>query len=129
GTGHAIRIVSIGVSASIVLGLPVGLILGNTFGWRAPFVLITLLTVLSMAGVFFLMDRVEPKPSSSIKDQLATLKSRKIFFGQSITFLFMTGHTILYAYLTPFSKTVIVVNGTWLSVSSHVICVEDVKCQ
>src|SRR5699024_12538726 len=59
------------------------------------FVLITLLTVLSMAGVFFLMDRVEPKPSSSIKDQLATLKNRKIFFGQSITFLFMTGHTIL----------------------------------
>src|SRR5699024_11721536 len=93
--GRAIGIVCMGVSASIVLGLPVGLILGNTFGWRAPFVLITLLTVLSMAGVFFLMDRVEPKPSSSIKDQLATLKNRKIFFGQSITFLFMTGHTIL----------------------------------
>src|SRR5699024_89920 len=80
------------------------------------FVLITLLTVLSMAGVFFLMDRVEPKPSSSIKDQLATLKNRKIFFGQSITFLFMTGHTILYAYLTPFSKTALVVVGTWVSI-------------
>src|SRR5699024_5612082 len=114
--GRAIGIVSMGVSASIVLGLPVGLILGNTFGWRAPFVLITLLTVLSMAGVFFLMDRVEPKPSSSIKDQLATLKNRKIFFGQSITFLFMTGHTILYAYLTPFSKTALGVDGTWVSI-------------
>src|SRR5699024_1539631 len=32
--GRAIGIVSMGVSASIVLGLPVGLLLGNAFGWR-----------------------------------------------------------------------------------------------
>ncbi|SFE30023.1 MFS transporter, DHA1 family, purine base/nucleoside efflux pump [Lentibacillus persicus] len=113
--GRAIGIVSMGVSASIVLGLPVGLLLGNAFGWRAPFVLITLLTALSMAGVYFLMERVKPKPSIPIKDQLATLQNRKIFFGQSITFLFMTGHTTLYAYLTPFSKNVLGVDGTWVS--------------
>ncbi len=80
--GRAIGIVSMGVSASIVLGLPVGLFLGNAFGWRAPFVMITFLTILSTAGVFILMDRVEPKPSSPLKMQLATLKNRKIFLGR-----------------------------------------------
>ncbi|MFD1360745.1 MFS transporter [Lentibacillus salinarum] len=114
--GRAIGIVSMGVSASIVLGLPIGLILGNAFGWRAPFVLITLLTILSMAGVFFLMNRVEPKPSSPLGKQLVTLKNRKIFFGQMITLMFMTGHTVLYAYLTPFSKTALGVDGTWVSI-------------
>src|SRR5699024_9318703 len=66
--GRAIGIVSMGVSASIVLGLPVGLLLGNAFGWRAPFILVSLLTVLSMAGVFFLMgvlNRNLPVQSSS----------------------------------------------------------------
>ncbi|GAA0595211.1 MFS transporter [Virgibacillus siamensis] len=114
--GRAIGIVSMGVSASIVLGLPVGLVLGNAFGWRAPFVLIAVLTVLSMAGVFFLMEQIEPKPSSTIGEQLATLKNRRIFFGQVITFLFMTGHTVLYAYLTPFVKTTMGMDGTWVSI-------------
>ncbi|QKY71532.1 MFS transporter [Lentibacillus sp. CBA3610] len=114
--GRAIGIVSMGVSASIVLGLPIGLLLGNAFSWRAPFVLISVLTVLSMAGVLFLMGHVEPKPSSSIRKQLATLKNRRIFFGQTITLLFMTGHTILYAYLTPFSKTTLGVDGAWVSI-------------
>ncbi|GAB4074426.1 MFS transporter [Barrientosiimonas marina] len=114
--GRAIGIVSMGVSASIVLGLPIGLILGNAFGWRAPFVLITLLTVLSMAGVFFLMGRVEPKPSHPIGEQLATLKDRKIFFGQAITFLFMTGHMTLYAFLTPFAESTLGIDGSWISI-------------
>ncbi|WP_077324860.1 MFS transporter [Virgibacillus siamensis] len=114
--GRAIGIVSMGVSASIVLGLPVGLLLGNAFGWRSPFVLISVLTVLSMIGVFFLMERIEPKPSSPIREQLATLKDRRIFFGQAVTFLFIAGHTILYAYLTPFVKTTLGVEGTWVSV-------------
>lgn len=114
--GRAIGIVSMGVSASIVLGIPVGLLLGNAFGWRAPFVLISVLTVFSIAGVFLLMERIDPKPSSPIKKQLATLKGRRIFFGQAITFLFIAGHTVLYAYLTPFVKITMDIDGTWLSV-------------
>ncbi|MFB4166843.1 MFS transporter [Virgibacillus sp. JSM 102003] len=114
--GRAIGIVSMGVSASIVLGIPVGLLLGNAFGWRAPFVLISVLTVFSIAGVFLLMERIDPKPSSPIKKQLATLKGRRIFFGQSITFLFIAGHTVLYAYLTPFVKMTMEVDGTWVSI-------------
>ncbi|TRM11612.1 MFS transporter [Lentibacillus cibarius] len=114
--GRAIGIVSMGVSASIVLGLPIGLMLGNAFGWRSPFILITVLTFLSMIGVMFLMEKVEPKPSSPIREQLATLKNRRILFGQSITFFFLAGHTTLYAYLTPFAKTILGVDGTWVSV-------------
>src|SRR5699024_8899924 len=41
--GRAIGIVSMGVSGSIVLGLPIGLFLGDAFSWRAPFVLIAIL--------------------------------------------------------------------------------------
>ncbi|GAA0441295.1 MFS transporter [Lentibacillus halophilus] len=114
--GRAIGIVSMGISASIVLGLPVGLLMGNAFGWRAPFVLITFLTVLSAVGVSMLMDRVQPNPSYPLRKQLATLKNRKIFFGQTVTFLFLAGHTTLYAYLTPFAKTTLDASGTWVSV-------------
>ncbi|MUV38322.1 Purine efflux pump PbuE [Lentibacillus sp. JNUCC-1] len=49
--GRAIGVVSMGVSGSLVLGVPIGLVIGNAFGWRAPFVLITILTILAMIGL------------------------------------------------------------------------------
>src|SRR5699024_2345255 len=109
-------IVSMGVSGSLVLGIPIGLILGNAFGWRAPFVMITGLTILSMIGVYFWMSRVEPKPPRPLKILVTALKDSKIFTAQLATFLFMAGHYILYAYLTPFVKTTMGLDGTWLSV-------------
>jgi len=114
--GRAIGIVSMGVSGSIVLGIPVGLILGQTFGWRAPFVLIALLTILSMIGVYFLMERVQPRPAVPLKNLLTTLKVRKILTAQLTTFFFLTGHTVLYAYLTPFVKATMGIGGVWISV-------------
>src|SRR5699024_2285004 len=114
--GRAIGIVSMGVSGSIVLGLPIGLFLGDAFSWRAPFVLIAILTIISMAGVYFFMDKVAPKPSIPLRDQLKTLKNRKILFAHITMFLFLAGHTVLYAYFKPFLKTTMGLEGTWVSV-------------
>lgn len=114
--GRAIGTVSMGVSGSLVLGVPLGLVLGNLFNWRAPFLLISILTVLAIIGVYFFMDRVEPKPSTPLKTQLATLKSKKISFAHLTTFLYMTGHTILYAYLKPYLQETTLLGATFISV-------------
>ncbi|AIF42236.1 MFS transporter [Virgibacillus sp. SK37] len=114
--GRAIGIVMMGVSGSLVLGVPLGLMLGNAFGWRAPFMLISVLTVFSFLGVYFFMGKIAPKPSISLIKQVATLKNRKIFFAQLTTFLFLAGHLTLYAYLTPFLKSTMGLDGTWVSI-------------
>ncbi len=113
---RAIGVVFMGISASLVLGIPIGLMLGNAFGWRAPFILITLLTVLSILGVYFFMGRLAPKPAIPIKQQLQTLKNRRILFAQITSFLFLAGHLTLYGYLTPFLKMTLGLNGTWVSI-------------
>lgn len=108
---RAIGVVFMGISASLVLGVPIGLMLGNAFGWRAPFVLITGLTLLSMAGVYFFMDTMFSKPAVSLMKQLRTLKNRRLLFAQLTSFLFLAGHLTLYGYLTPFLKTALGLNG------------------
>ncbi|MBN8208110.1 MFS transporter [Bacillus sp. NTK071] len=113
---RAIGVVFMGISASLVLGVPIGLMLGNTFGWRAPFVLIIVLTLLSMAGVYFFMERIQPKPAIPIKKQLQTLKDNRIFTAQLTSFLFLTGHLALYGYLTPFLKSTLGLDGNWVSI-------------
>ncbi len=114
--GRAIGTISMGVSGSLVLGVPIGLMLGNAFGWRAPFILISCLTVLSIIGVYFLMEKVEPKAYAPLSKMMASLKGQKIFFAQATTFLYMTGHTVLYAYFKPFIQTTTGLEGTWISI-------------
>jgi MFS transporter, DHA1 family, purine base/nucleoside efflux pump len=113
---RAIGVVFMGISASLVLGIPIGLMLGNAFGWRAPFILIEVLTVLSIIGVYFFMGKLDPKPSIPIMQQLRTLKNRTVLFAQLTSFLFLAGHLTLYAYLTPFLKLALGLNGTWVSI-------------
>ncbi|MDR4889792.1 MFS transporter [Fredinandcohnia sp. QZ13] len=114
--GRAIGIVSMGVSASLVLGVPIGLILGDKFGWRAPFVLITVLTALSIIGVHVLMGKIQPKPQIPLRQQLKAFKNHKITLGLSTTFFYMTGHSILYTYFKPYLEANTDFNGNWISV-------------
>lgn len=114
--GRALGIVNMGVSGSIVLGLPIGLALGDVFGWRAPFLLIAILTILSFIGIYFLMGNVEPKPAVALKEQLAALKDHKVTFALLTTLIFMTGHTTLYAYLKPYLQTTMDLSTSWISI-------------
>lgn len=114
--GRAIGLVSMGVSASLVLGVPLGMTLGHSLGWRAPFILVCLLTILSILGVHFFMDRVRPKPSIPLNKQLTTLKNKKILFAHLTTFLFLAGHTTIYAYLNPFLQETMGLTGNWISI-------------
>ena len=113
---RAIGIVFMGISASLVLGVPIGLMLGNAFGWKAPFILIIALTALSMAGVYFFMENIQPKPSIPMRMQLQTLKDKRVFTAQLTSLLFLTGHLTLYGYLTPFLKTTLGLSGNWISI-------------
>ncbi|MFC4024834.1 MFS transporter [Oceanobacillus longus] len=115
--GRAIGIVNMGVSGSLVLGIPFGLMLGNAFGWRAPFILISILTLFSIAGVYFFMKKITPEQVAvSFGDQMRTLKNSKVLYAHATTFLVLAGHTTLYAYLTPFVKDTMGLDGVWVSV-------------
>ena len=118
--GRAIGIVSMGTSASLVLGIPIGIYLGSTFGWRAPFILITLLTVMAIIGVHFLMEKVVSRPATPLKSLLKSLllglKNLKLFLALFTTFLYMAGHTVLYAYFKPYLHHTTDFSITWIGI-------------
>lgn len=113
--GRAIGLVIMGTSASLVLGVPFGLLLGSSFGWRAPFIMIALLTAIVMAGVYWKLGKIAPAPAVPLLEQLRTLRNRPIFFIQLAMFFYLSGHLAVYAYLTPLVKTHLHFNSTWTS--------------
>lgn len=100
--GRALGIVFMGISASLVLGIPIGIFIGNTFGWREVFILIALLTAVIMVIVAISMERLEPAPVVPIKQQLNALRNTKMLSIHIATFFVLAGHLTLYAYFTPF---------------------------
>ncbi|BFH64148.1 MFS transporter [Paenibacillus azoreducens] len=112
---RAIGVIFMGVSGSLVLGVPFGMMLGNSFGWRAPFVMITLLAVVSLVAIRVFIPRTTPEVQVPLRRQLASLKSGKIISAHLISILMLTGHLTLYAYLTPFLQEMLHLSPSALS--------------
>lgn len=100
--GRAIGLVVMGISGSIVLGLPLGVSMGHAYGWRSPFVLVIVLAVLLMGGVAAFFGKVSTEPPAPLKRQVEALRGKKVMFAHLTTFFFLAGHFTLYGYLTPF---------------------------
>lgn len=103
--GRAIGLIFMGLSASLVLGVPLGTIIGENFGWRMTFVLVSVLSIVSLLGIIKFLPKVPPQPAVPLLKQIATLKSKKIASIQLISVLELTGHFIVYTYFTLFLKT------------------------
>lgn len=114
--GRAIGLVVMGISGSIVLGLPFGIFLGHSFGWRAPFFIISLLTIALMLSVYFFLGKVYSSQPMSLKKQFATLKNKSVLFAHFTTFFFLAGHFALYGFLTPFAITMLGFEGIAITI-------------
>ena len=113
--GRAIGIVIMGISGSLVLGVPIGLSLGHAFTWRAPFIMIAVLSIVMMFAVMKFLGAIEAQPTVPIKQQLRTLRNPAILFAHGTTFLFLAGHYTFYAYFTPFLVSTFGFGGSMLS--------------
>ncbi|WP_054313183.1 MFS transporter [Mesorhizobium sp. 1M-11] len=99
--GRAIGIIFMGVSGSMVLGVPVGMLIGGHFGWRAVFVALALLAV----AVFLICLRTLPtagRSSPAASGYLQHLRSRPLVAAQLVSILMIGGHFTLFAYLAPY---------------------------
>lgn len=100
--GRAIGLVVMGISGSIVLGLPLGVGMVHAVGWRSPFIFIAILTILLLIAVSMFFGKIQTNPPVPLIEQFHALREKRIFTAHLTTFFFMAGHFSLYGFLTPF---------------------------
>lgn len=100
--GRAIGSIFMGISASLVLGVPMGTLIGEQWGWRTTFAMVAALTLIVLLCIVRFLPKVAPQPTISLWEQLRTLKNPKIVSAHAISILQMTGQFTIYAYITPF---------------------------
>ncbi|WP_033541609.1 MFS transporter [Planococcus sp. CAU13] len=112
----AIGFIFMGVSSSLVLGVPLGILISDVFGWRFIFLGIAVLSLGSMALIARYIQPIPGGTAVPLKQQIKAVASAKIGSAHLATMFMLAGHYTVYAYFTPFLETQLNLNPFWISV-------------
>jgi predicted MFS family arabinose efflux permease len=103
----AIALMFTGLTVALVTGVPLGTFIGQTFGWQATFLAVSLLGVVAVIGSWILVpnDIAAARPAS-LATQLAVLRKPRLLLVYAITTLGYGGSFIAFTYLAPILQQV-----------------------
>jgi predicted MFS family arabinose efflux permease len=99
--GRALSLVMMGLTLAIIAGVPLGVVIGEGFGWRATFLAVAGLSVLSLIGIIVRLPPQRPGASHGCKDRLALAKRRDTLSILATSVLTVAGTFTVYTYLGP----------------------------
>lgn len=100
--GTAIGIILMGLSSSLVLGVPIGTFLSSMIGWKALFATIGLITLIPLIVVYRRIPSMKEQEPVTLGMQLSILKDKRILLAVAVTLFYVGGYSTLFTYLTPF---------------------------
>lgn len=103
--GRAIGIILMGLSSSLVLGLPVGTFLSEGIGWRLLFIFIGLLGLVPLFVIYKKVPPIKTQEAVTPQAQLAVINNKKILAAVVITLLYIGAYSTLFTYIAPFLLT------------------------
>ena len=102
--GRAITFIFLGWSVASVLGMPMGALVGGTFGWRSAFAMIGVASLVAAVWVWRAMpDGVKP-PALSLAAWQETFRSKALMTTVLVTVLYAAGQFVQFSYFAPYYK-------------------------
>lgn len=99
--GLATSIIFSGVAAASVLGVPMGVYLGDLFGWRLAFISLAVIVAIVLLMLLYSLPSLSVEKSSTLKDAFIVLKKPNIIVGLGLTLFIVTGHFSAYTFIRP----------------------------
>lgn len=98
----ALSLIVAGSSIAMIVGLPLGRVLGLYLGWRATFLGIGLVAALALLCLWRLFPNVQNNNAVALRDVPALLKQPPLLSIYILTPIIMTGNFTVYSYIEPF---------------------------
>jgi predicted MFS family arabinose efflux permease len=98
--GRAVSMVISGITVATVVGVPLGSLIGNQFGWRATFALVAVLGAIALAGLLFGLPRGLPRATATLGQRLAVARHGAVLYALATTALWAIGGFTVFTYLS-----------------------------
>jgi predicted MFS family arabinose efflux permease len=102
--GLAISFVFGGFTLANVVGVPIGVVIADSYGWNATFTLTTFLGGLAFLASFFVLPNRLSQTRSSIRDQFSLMTNPRILMAFFIPALGFGATYTVFTYLVPILK-------------------------
>jgi predicted MFS family arabinose efflux permease len=100
--GRALSTVYNGLTLAIIAGVPLGVLVGQGFGWRATFVGVAGLATLSLLGILVRLPPQAPGATASLRQRVALARRGDVLVVLAVSVLTIAGTFTLYTYLAAF---------------------------
>lgn len=112
---RAMSNVTLGFSASIIFGVPIGRVVAAAYDWVAIFWGVGLFSLLAIVVVARMIPAMKGDVPVPLSKQLVLLKKPKFAIALSLTLLTFFSYSVVYTYITPFLASIIPMNEQELS--------------
>lgn len=102
----ALSAIVTGTAFAMVLGMPLGRMIGLQIGWRMTFLCVAVISFTVLAYLLFVFPKIENSESFSISQLPELFTNSRLMVIYIITFLFATGYYTAYSYVEPFLQKV-----------------------
>ncbi|GAA3411634.1 MFS transporter [Paenibacillus hodogayensis] len=99
--GSAIGTILMGTSLALVVGLPVGTLIGEYMGWRWIFAILGMITFIPIIAIVKAIPEMSGQETIPLSKQLAVLKDFKVISGLLASLFFITGYSVVSTYIAP----------------------------
>ncbi|HGM6645780.1 TPA: MFS transporter [Serratia marcescens] len=112
--GLALSVIFGGVAAASVLGVPLGVFLGEALGWRMAFLAVAVLAALTLLLLLCVLPPLPVTQAVSWRSFTAQHANRRLLLGLLLTFLLVAGHFMAYTFVRPLLQTVAGIESRWV---------------
>ncbi|MBO9196426.1 MFS transporter [Rhizobium sp. 16-449-1b] len=103
---RAVALMFTGLTLANVLGVPLGTAIGQAFGWRSTFAVVTILGVITIAGLIAVLPKDRQEEQGNIFREIAALKNGHLWLALSTTVFFSASMFALFTYIAPLLRDV-----------------------
>lgn len=119
---QALSLIATGTALAMVLGLPIGRVVGQYFGWRTTFFAIGMGALITLLCLIKLLPKLPSEHSGSLKSLPLLFRRPALMSLYVLTVVVVTAHYTAYSYIEPFVQNVAGLSANFATVLLLILC-------